>query len=64
MSTVVTMRYMHLSPKALDESIRLLDGRENDQSVGDIVETGVPKGTGGSLDTIVRRREMGGISGA
>ena len=39
-----TQRYMHLSPAATDEAIRLLDGRhlglETMESRGDIVETG------------------------
>jgi integrase len=35
-----TQRYMHLSPAATEEAIRLLDGREAGRSFGDIVETG------------------------
>lgn len=34
-----TMRYMHLSPKTLDESIRLLDSRSDGEFFGDILET-------------------------
>lgn len=39
-----TQRYMHLSPAATEDAIRLLDGRRTDvdlaQNFGDIVETG------------------------
>ncbi len=35
-----TMRYMHLSPAALDSAIRLLEPTANSQNRGDIVETG------------------------
>ncbi len=34
-----TQRYMHLSPAAIDDAIRLLDGRDR----GDILETGRPR---------------------
>jgi integrase len=34
-----TMRYMHLSPRAMDSAIKLLDGRRRDQQRGDVVET-------------------------
>jgi integrase len=34
-----TMRYMHLSPAALDSAIRLLESTANSQNRGDIVET-------------------------
>jgi len=35
-----TQRYMHLSPAATVNAIRLLDGRQNPLHCGDIVETG------------------------
>lgn len=35
-----TQRYMHLSPAATFNAIRLLDGRQNPLQRGDIVETG------------------------
>ena len=35
-----TMRYMHLSPAARQDAIRLLDGRDSVRNFGDIVETG------------------------
>ena len=35
-----TQRYMHLSPAATVNAIRLLDGRLNPLGRGDIVETG------------------------
>jgi integrase len=35
-----TQRYMHLSPAATEEAIRLLDGRESPKNFGDIMETG------------------------
>jgi site-specific recombinase XerD len=34
-----TMRYMHLSPAALDSALRLLEPTANSQNRGDIVET-------------------------
>jgi site-specific recombinase XerD len=36
----MTQRYMHLSPAALDEAIRLLDRPKSTQKFGDVVETG------------------------
>lgn len=35
-----TMRYMHLSPGAKEQAIRLLENRPTVQAVGDILETG------------------------
>jgi site-specific recombinase XerD len=35
----MTQRYMHLSPAAIDNSIRLLDQAPMQRSVGDILET-------------------------
>ncbi len=35
-----TQRYMHLSPAAIDATIRLLEGQKNAPRFGDIVETG------------------------
>jgi hypothetical protein len=37
----MTQRYMHLSPAALDNAIRLLDQPLAVQSFGDILETAV-----------------------
>ena len=34
-----TQRYMHLSPAATDDAIRLLDGRRAGVVLGDIVDT-------------------------
>jgi integrase len=34
-----TQRYRHLSPSAIDDAIRLLDGAQNPQSFGDMLET-------------------------
>lgn len=42
----MTQRYMHLSPAALDDAIRLLDGLQNPIGRGDMAETGnVPEET-------------------
>jgi hypothetical protein len=35
----MTERYMHLSPAALDATVRLLDTAHPEQSLGDILET-------------------------
>jgi hypothetical protein len=35
-----TQRYMHLSPAAIDDAIRLLDRRGNAPTFGDMLETG------------------------
>jgi len=39
-SLAMTQRYSHLSPAALQDTIRLLEPPETDQNRGDIVETG------------------------
>ena len=36
-----TQRYMHLSPAAIDDAIRLLDRRGNAPTFGEILETGL-----------------------
>jgi site-specific recombinase XerD len=36
-----TLRYMHLSPSAIDGAIRLLEPAQALQTFGDIVETGI-----------------------
>jgi site-specific recombinase XerD len=41
-SLAMTQRYSHLSPAALDATIRLLDQRPGHRAVGDSLET--PKG--------------------
>jgi len=38
-SLAMTERYSHLSPAALDATIRLLDQRPTGRAVGDILET-------------------------
>jgi integrase len=37
-----TMRYMHLSPAARVDAIRLLNTREERSGFGDMVETAIP----------------------
>jgi len=40
---ITTQRYMHLSPAALDQAIRLLDAPGIPRNRGDILETGSPE---------------------